>query len=224
MSLVRNAFILSGAGVGGGSLVYAQTLYVPWRRFFKGAQWAHITDWQSELAPFYDQAKRMLGVVENPTMTPSDEAMLQFAREMGVEHTFRKTPVGVFFDEPGVEVDDPYFGGVGPRRRGCQEVGECMTGCRHNAKNTLVKNYLYLAERGGAQVFPANNRNDRASRCQTDATPSTPCAQTACSVEHRRTFIARDVIFAAATSGHRNSSTACATKDICQTSRAASAN
>src|SRR5512146_1433275 len=102
MSLVRNAFILSGAGVGGGSLVYAQTLYVPGETFYKGAQWGHITDWQSELTPFYDQAKRMLGVVENPTMTPSDEAMFQLAQEMGVEHTFRKTPVGVYFGSPGV--------------------------------------------------------------------------------------------------------------------------
>jgi cholesterol oxidase len=200
MSLVKNAFILSGAGVGGGSLVYAQTLYVPGEAFFKGVQWAHITDWQSELAPFYDQAKRMLGVVENPTMTPSDEAMLQLAREMGVEHTFRKTPVGVFFDKPGVEVDDPYFGGVGPRRRGCQEVGECMTGCRHNGKNTLVKNYLYLAERGGAQVFPLTTvmtvRPLPDGRYAVDTVRTNGLLRRA-----RRTFIARDVIFAAATLG-----------------------
>ncbi len=200
MSLVRNAFILSGAGVGGGSLVYAQTLYVPGEPFYKGAQWGHITDWQSELAPFYDQAKRMLGVTENPTMTPADEAMLQLAREMGVEHTFRKTPVGVFFGEPGVEVEDPYFGGVGPRRTGCVEHGECMTGCRHNAKNTLVKNYLFLAERGGAKIFPLTTvmtvRPLRDGRYAVDTRRTEGLLR-----KGSRTFTATHVIFAAATLG-----------------------
>ena len=149
--LLRNVIILAGAGVGGGSLVYANTLYEPKDAFYRDRQWTHITDWRAELAPYYDQAKRMLGVVRNPTMTPSDEVMKQVAEEMGVGHTFGMAPVGVFFGrdgrkEPGVEVDDPFFGGVGPSRRGCLEAGECMTGCRHNAKNTLVKNYLYLAE------------------------------------------------------------------------------
>jgi cholesterol oxidase len=142
-----------GAGVGGGSLVYANTLYEPKSdAFYRDPHWADITDWKAELTPFYDQAKRMLGVVKNPTMTRSDRAMLAVAEQMGVKDTFGMTPVGVFFGPdntkaPGVEVDDPFFGGMGPRRRGCLEVGECMTGCRHNAKNTLVKNYLYLAER-----------------------------------------------------------------------------
>ncbi len=157
--LLRDVIILAGAGVGGGSLVYANTLYEPAEAFYRDRQWGHITDWQAELAPYYDQAKRMLGVVPNPTMTPSDQVMRQVAEEMGVGHTFGMAPVGVFFgrdggQEPGVEVDDPFFGGAGPRRRGCLEVGECMTGCRHNAKNTLVKNYLYLAERAGARVHP----------------------------------------------------------------------
>ena len=158
--LLRDVVILAGAGVGGGSLVYANTLYQPTSdAFYRDQQWASITDWKDELAPFYDQARRMLGVVVNPTMTPADAVMKQVADEMGVGDTFRMTPVGVFFGrdgrkEPGVEVDDPYFGGVGPRRSGCLEVGECMTGCRHNAKNTLVKNYLYLAERAGAEIRP----------------------------------------------------------------------
>ncbi len=200
MSLVRNAFILSGAGVGGGSLVYAQTLYVPGEAFYKGAQWGHITDWQSELAPFYDQAKRMLGVTENPTMTPSDEAMLQLAREMGVAHTFRKTPVGVFFGTPGVEVNDPYFGGAGPRRTGCIEHGECMTGCRHNAKNTLVKNYLYLAERGGAKIFPLTTVTT--VRPLLDGRYAVDTVRTDRVLRKvRRTITARHVIFAAATLG-----------------------
>jgi len=158
--LLRDVIILAGAGVGGGSLVYANTLYRPASdAFYHDRQWAHITDWRAELAPYYDQAERMLGVVQNPTMTPSDEVMRQVAEEMGVGGTFSMAPVGVFFGrdgrkEPGVEVGDPFFGGAGPRRRGCLEVGECMTGCRHNAKNTLVKNYLYLAEKAGATVHP----------------------------------------------------------------------
>jgi cholesterol oxidase len=158
--VLPDVVVLAGAGVGGGSLVYANTLYEPKSdAFYRDKQWSHITDWRQELAPYYDQAKRMLGVVPNPTLTPSDEVMRKVAAEMGVEHTFTTTPVGVFFGrggqkEPGVEVDDPYFGGAGPRRAGCLEVGECMTGCRHNAKNTLVKNYLYLAEKAGAEVHP----------------------------------------------------------------------
>jgi len=151
---LRDVIVLCGAGVGGGSLVYANTLYVPPKAFFDDKQWAHITDWQSELAPYYDQATRMLGVTDNPTMTPADDAMKDVAIEMGVGDTFRMTPVGVFFgDEAGKTVADPFFGGVGPERTGCIECGECMTGCRHNAKNTLVKNYLALAEGAGAEVL-----------------------------------------------------------------------
>ncbi|HTT53800.1 MAG TPA: GMC family oxidoreductase [Streptosporangiaceae bacterium] len=157
--LLRNVIILAGAGVGGGSLVYANTLYEPDDAFYLDRQWAHITDWRAELAPYYDQAKRMLGVVTNPTLTPSDQIMRQVAADMGAGDTFTMAPVGVFFGrdgrrEPGVTADDPFFGGAGPRRTGCLEVGECMTGCRHNAKNTMVKNYLYLAERAGAAVHP----------------------------------------------------------------------
>ncbi|QSI47299.1 GMC family oxidoreductase [Thermobispora bispora] len=146
--------VLAGAGVGGGSLVYANTLYEPLDPFFTDPQWAHITDWKDELAPYYDQAKRMLGAVVNPSMTPADEVMRKVAERIGVGDTFHLAPVGVFFGEPGVEVDDPYFGGVGPRRRGCTECGECMTGCRHGAKNMLTKNYLYLAEKAGAKIHP----------------------------------------------------------------------
>jgi cholesterol oxidase len=155
---LKDCLIVSGAGVGGGSLVYANTLYEPLPAFYDDPQWSHITDWQSELAPFYDQAKRMLGVVENPLRTPSDDVMEKVATEMGVADTFHPTPVGVFFGAPGTgmgqTVDDPFFGGAGPERRTCIGCGSCMTGCRHNAKNTLVKNYLYLAEQNGAKVLP----------------------------------------------------------------------
>jgi len=153
--LLKDVLVLAGAGVGGGSLNYANTLYTPGPEFFRDPQWRDITDWEDELAPYYDQASRMLGVADNPTMTPCDEVMKAVAEDMGVGHTFRLTPVGVFFgDGPGVVSADPYFGGVGPDRTGCTECGECMSGCRHNAKNTLVKNYLALAEHGGAQVIP----------------------------------------------------------------------
>ncbi|WP_372735748.1 GMC family oxidoreductase N-terminal domain-containing protein [Nocardioides sp.] len=155
---VRDTMIVAGAGVGGGSLVYANTLYEPLQPFYDDAQWSHITDWKSELAPFYDQAKRMLGVVENPVRTPADEVMQKVADDMGVGETFHPTPVGVFFGGPGQEageeVEDPFFGGAGPARNTCRNCGECMSGCRHNAKNTLVKNYLYLAEQNGATVLP----------------------------------------------------------------------
>ncbi len=156
---LRNVMILAGAGVGGGSLNYANTLYVPPDPFFNDRQWSHITDWRAELMPHYDQAQRMLGVVPNPTFTDADRIMKEVADDMGVGDTFTPTPVGVFFGPdgrkaPGVTVPDPYFGGVGPDRTGCTECGECMTGCRHGAKNTLVKNYLGLAEKAGAQVVP----------------------------------------------------------------------
>ncbi len=155
---LKDCLILSGAGVGGGSLVYANTLYEPLPAFYQDPSWRDITDWKAELEPFYDQAKRMLGVVENPMRTPSDDLMLQVAEDMGVGDTFHPTPVGVFFGGPeqaqGEEVADPYFGGAGPRRHTCIGCGECMTGCRHNAKNTLVKNYLYLAEELGCVVHP----------------------------------------------------------------------
>ena len=155
---LRDCLIVSGAGVGGGSLVYANTLYEPLPAFYTDPQWSHITDWKSELAPYYDQAKRMLGVVENPLRTPADDVMEQVTTEMGVADTFHPTPVGVFFGRPGDEagqtVPDPFFGGAGPERTACIGCGECMSGCRHNAKNTLVKNYLHLAEKNGARVLP----------------------------------------------------------------------
>ncbi|SHN35764.1 GMC family oxidoreductase N-terminal domain-containing protein [Cryptosporangium aurantiacum] len=153
ITLLKDVLVLAGAGVGGGSLVYANTLYEPPQAFYDDPQWRHITDWKTELAPYYDQAKRMLGVRTYPHTTPADQVMQKVAAEMGVGDSYHPTPVGVFFGEPGAEVDDPYFGGAGPRRSGCTNCGACMTGCRVNAKNTLVKNYLYLAESNGAQIF-----------------------------------------------------------------------
>ncbi|MFG3018197.1 GMC family oxidoreductase N-terminal domain-containing protein [Streptomyces sp. NPDC048254] len=161
--LLGNVMVLAGAGVGGGSLNYANTLYVPPKPFFDDPQWRDITDWQEELKPYYDQAQRMLGVRLNPTMTPSDVHLKAAAEKLGVGDTFHLAPVGVFFGDgkdadgetkaaPGDQVDDPYFGGAGPARNACTECGECMTGCRHGAKNTLNENYLHLAEQAGAVV------------------------------------------------------------------------
>ena len=158
INVVNDCVIVAGAGVGGGSLVYANTLYEPLDPFYRDPSWSHITDWKAELAPFYDQAKRVLGVVSNPLRTAADDVMEQVAIDMGVGDTFHPTPVGVFFGGPGQPqgetVPDPYFGGAGPERTTCIGCGSCMTGCRHNAKNTLVKNYLYLAEHNGAVVHP----------------------------------------------------------------------
>ena len=153
--VLPDVLILAGAGVGGGSLVYANTLYQPGDEYFQDAQWASITDWKKELEPCFDQARRMLGVAENPYFSPSDQAMKDVATEMGVGHTFQMAPLGIYFGEgKGIAAKDPYFGGVGPDRNGCQQCGACMTGCKFNAKNTLPKNYLGLAESAGAQVFP----------------------------------------------------------------------
>ncbi len=149
-----NVMILAGAGVGGGSLNYANTLYVPPTEFFQDPQWADIADWQAELSSHYETASRMLGMVTNPCDGPVEQVMRQTAVDLGVGDTFRKTPVGVFFGRPGERVPDPYFGGAGPDRTGCTLCGNCMVGCRVGAKNTLVKNYLALAERLGATIEP----------------------------------------------------------------------
>ncbi|MEV0809960.1 GMC family oxidoreductase [Micromonospora sp. NPDC050200] len=146
--------VLSGAGVGGGSLVYANALYEPLDAFYDDPQWRGVTDWRDELARHYDQAKRMLGVTTYPVDTGADRVMRRVAERMGVGHTFHATPVGVHIGRPGQRVPDPYFGGVGPGRTGCTHCGSCLTGCRLGAKNTLVKNYLWLAERLGVDVHP----------------------------------------------------------------------
>ncbi|RRQ27906.1 GMC family oxidoreductase [Rhodococcus sp. Eu-32] len=198
--LLPDVLVMAGAGVGGGSLNYANTLYQPPKRFFEDPQWGHITDWQRELAPYYDQAKRMLGVTTNPTITRSDKVMKEVAEDMGVGDTFTSTPVGVFFGDAGKTSPDPFFGGVGPTRTGCTECGSCMTGCRVGAKNTLVKNYLYLAEQAGAEVHPL-----------TTVTAVRPAANGGYEVVTRRTggkvrraekvLTADQVVFAAGTYG-----------------------
>jgi len=153
ITLLKDVMAVSGAGVGGGSLVWANVCYEPHKEAFSDPQWDGITDWKQELAPFYDQARRMLGVQTNPVETAADRVMQEVARKLGVEDTCEPTPVAVYFGESGITVPDPTFGGAGPDRTGCILCGGCMTGCRHNAKNRLDKTYLYLAERNGAQVY-----------------------------------------------------------------------
>jgi cholesterol oxidase len=154
LTIFKDVTVVSGCGVGGGSLGYANTLYVPPSAFFEDPQWAGMEEWESALAPHYAEAQRMLGVVENPHEDPADQLLRELGEELGVGETYKRTPVGVFFGEPGKTVPDPFFGGEGPDRTGCRLCGRCMVGCPHGAKNTLVKNYLYLAERRGARVMP----------------------------------------------------------------------
>ncbi|MFC4032909.1 GMC oxidoreductase [Streptomyces polygonati] len=209
--VLGNVLVLAGAGVGGGSLNYANTLYVPPEAFFQDRQWGRITDWQEELAPYYDQARRMLGVRLNPTLTPSDVHLKAAAERMGAGDTFHLAPVGVFFGDgrdaegavraaPGQEVPDPYFGGAGPARSACTECGECMTGCRHGAKNTLNENYLYLAERAGAVVHPMTTvvdlTEDRDGGYRVTAVPTDHRKRGA-----RQVLRARQVVIAAGTYG-----------------------
>ena len=153
MTFFRHVTVLSGVGVGGGSLVYANTLPSPQDAFYETPGWAELADWKKELAPHYETALQMLGANEVPFETPSDLALREVAVEIGQEQEFRPARVGVWFGEEGVTVPDPYFDGKGPERTGCTRCGACMVGCRDGAKNTLDRNYLYLARQLGAEVL-----------------------------------------------------------------------
>ena len=154
ISILKGVMVLHGAGVGGGSLGYANVLEVPTDETFSTPAWNHPVKWGEVLAPHYETARKMLGAARNPKLWKADEELRQMAVERGMGETFRATDVGAFFGEAGVTVPDPFFHGEGPERAGCQHCGGCMVGCRNNAKNTLPKNYLYFAEKRGAQVQP----------------------------------------------------------------------
>jgi cholesterol oxidase len=154
MTFLRHVTALSGVGVGGGSLVYANTLPIPRDDFFAASSWAGLADWKAELAGHYQTARRMLGAVENPNVTFPDQVIRQLAADIGRPEHVRPTTVAVYFGKPGVTVPDPYFGGRGPERTGCIQCGGCMLGCRFGAKNTLDKNYLHLAESLGLVIRP----------------------------------------------------------------------
>ncbi len=157
LNFFKDIWLLNGSGVGGGSLVYASTHRIPPKAFFESDDWSHLADWEEELMPFYHEANRMLGTDTNPRLWPADLRLKEIAEENGQGHTFEPTPVGIYFGQPGVTVNDPFFDGEGPTRTGCIHCGGCMVGCRHNAKNTLDKNYLYLAEKYGAEVRAESN-------------------------------------------------------------------
>ncbi|MCP5094385.1 MAG: GMC family oxidoreductase, partial [Chloroflexi bacterium] len=157
LTFMDDIWILSGSGVGGGSLVYASTHIKPGKAFFEADEWDGLADWEAELAPHFETANHMLGVTENPRFWPADYMLRDIATELGKEDTFKPTPVAIYFGEPGAEMPDPFFDGEGPVRTGCIHCGGCMVGCRHNAKNTLDKNYLYFAEKNGADVIAEAN-------------------------------------------------------------------
>ena len=199
-SLLGKCLLFSASGVGGGSLIYGNTLYEPLDNFWADPHWAHITDWKAELAPYYDQAKRMLGVAPNPRMTPADDVLRDVAHDMGVGDTFHMTNVGVFFGEPGKTVADPYFGGAGPQRTGCTHCARCFTGCVVGAKNTTTTNYLYLAEQSGAQVHALTTVVDvrplKSGGYEVETVRSDRRLR-----KQRRTFTAEQVVFSAAALG-----------------------
>ena len=152
INLFDDMMVLNGSGVGGGSLVYAATHIEPGDAFYHAPEWEGLADWKAELAPHFETAQRMLGVNVNPRLWPADHVLYQIAEEIGQEHTFSPTPVAIFFGEPGRQAPDPYFDGDGPPRTGCTHCGGCMTGCHVGAKNSLDKNYLFFAEKMGAEV------------------------------------------------------------------------
>src|SRR5262245_51186381 len=198
----KDVVILSGSGVGGGSLVYAQTLYRAGPRFFE--EWQRVSGDAGDLDAHYDEAERMLGVVTHPRRTPADELLLSIAEDLGVSDSFHPSRVGVYFGEPGITVDDPYFGGAGPARAGCIECGQCMLGCRNNAKNTLPKNYLWFAERHGVNVLPERTVTDVRPLGAANGSEGyviTSERTGAWLRKDRRTLTARGVVFAAGALG-----------------------
>ena len=153
LTFFRHVGILSGVGVGGGSLVYANTLPRPNKKFYNSGNWAGLADWESELQPHYVTAEKMLGAVKNPNFYDADLVLQKIAQKLGKSSEFEAPKVAVFFGKPDKEIEDPYFNGDGPSRSGCKFCGQCMTGCPHNAKNTLDKNYLFLAQKMGAKIL-----------------------------------------------------------------------
>ncbi|MFT7057414.1 MAG: cholesterol oxidase [Roseivirga sp.] len=160
ISIFRQIAILSGTGVGGGSLVYANTLPIPKSKFFKTGSWSKLNDWENDLAPYYKEALRMLGAAKTPRLFDGDIALKKVAQKLGMEGKFDSTNVAIYFGEENVTKPDPYFEGIGPERTGCNYCGACMTGCSNNSKNTLDKNYLYLAQKYGAEILAENEVYD----------------------------------------------------------------
>jgi cholesterol oxidase len=205
ISPFKDVFVLHGSGVGGGSLGYANIIMQPDESAFATPSWNRPFNWKEVLAPHYRTARKMLGAVQNPRLWKADEILKEIASELGRENTFRPTEGAIYFGEPGVEDPDPYFGGEGPPRKGCIQCGACMVGCRYNSKNTLVKNYLYFAEKWGAQVWAECEVHDIRPLSQGQA----DCARyevvykssTAILFNKERTVRAKNVVFSAGALG-----------------------
>ncbi len=200
----KDVFIASVSAVGGGSIGYACTLYRAAPEFFANPQWSALGDWAATLRPHYDTAERMLGVNTVPFESDSQGLAQELAVHLGVEETFKRTPVGIYFGEPGKSVPDPYFGGEGPERTGCTRCGACMVGCRVGAKNTLVKNYLWFAEKRGAQVHAETEVVDIVPLGASDGSEGyriTTQRPGAWLFKRRRTLTARGVVLAAGALG-----------------------
>jgi cholesterol oxidase len=209
MTFMNGLLAFHGSGVGGGSLVYGNVLIEPDDRLFASMSWSHLNDWKTELRPHYAAARKMLGVTRNPRLTPADEVCKEIAQSLGHGHTFEPLPVGVFFGEENVRVADPYFGGAGPERVGCNFCGGCMVGCRFGAKNTLVKNYLYFAEKKGAEIIPEVKvtdirpltMDDRPPTAVKDARYAVMYQSSTSPIKRKQTIFAKNVILAAGTIG-----------------------
>jgi cholesterol oxidase len=204
LTAFKDIFIASGSAVGGGSAVYACTLYRANPQFFRNPQWADLYDWAQKLRPHYDTAERMLGVSKVSFESAGQKLAKEVATHFGVADTFTPTPVGIYFGEPGKTVPDPYFGGAGPARAGCTRCGACVVGCRVGAKNTLLKNYLWFAEKKGAQVFADQEVVDIVPLAAADGSDGYRIVTErpgAWFRKHRRTFTARGVILAAGALG-----------------------
>ncbi len=206
LSIFRHLVSLSGTGVGGGSLVYGNTLPIPPASFFKTGDWKDLADWEKELKPFYDKALQMMGTVKNPMLFDGDQILKDIAVKMNIENQFSPTDVSVFFGNEEQEEKDPYFNGEGPTKTGCNFCGKCMTGCRNNAKNSLDKNYLYLAQKKGAQILaqqqvvdvkPIENQNSEKGYLITSKSSTTIGAK-------KQQFTTKGVIFSGGVLGTLN--------------------
>lgn len=201
ISILKGVMVLHGAGVGGGSLGYANVLEVPSDETFATPAWNQNIRWGEVLKPHYATAKRMLGVARNPKLWKADQVLRQMADNICMGHTFRPTDVGAFFGEAVVAVPDPYFGGEGPERAGCNHCGGCMVGCRHNAKNTLPKNYLYLAEKNGAEVISEAEVTDVQPSTFDHARYKVTYQSSTSLIKHKHIVYARNVILSAGVMG-----------------------
>jgi cholesterol oxidase len=201
MSVLQGVMVLHGAGVGGGSLGYANVLEVPSDETFVTHAWGGNVKWGEVLRPHYETAKKMLGVARNPKLWKADHTLKQIADERGMGHTFRATDVGAYFGEEGVTVPDPFFGGDGPERAGCIHCGGCMVGCRHNAKNTLPKNYLYFAERNGAKIISESEVIDVRPLTFDDSRYEITYQHSTSMIKSKRKVRVRNVIFSAGVLG-----------------------